>query len=296
MRAGVQVWFYKDGTRFTFGTLADNVVGFVRAEMNAEFRRQIATWTREAMTRKARAGHVTGGRVFGYENVRVEGHVERRIVEAEAAVVRRIFELSASGLGTRQIAHRLNAEDAPSPKPRRAGRLQAWDPATIYAMLTRLLYRGELVWNRTRKRNAWGEHEQRPRPEAEWVRVSAPSLRIVPEPLWTAVQRRLESMRRFYLRSTNGQLYGRAKGANGHESRYLLPGLAACGVCGGGLIVHSRVWGGGRQHAYVCGSYHRKGTTVCDNRRVLPISETNAAVLQTIEATRLSSAAIRSHR
>ena len=33
--------------------------------------------TYDAFVRKARAGHVTGGRVFGYENVRVEGHVER---------------------------------------------------------------------------------------------------------------------------------------------------------------------------------------------------------------------------
>ena len=61
-----------------------NVLGFVKAEMNAEFRRQIAKWTYEAMERKARAGHVTGGRVFGYDNVRVDGHVERRINEGDA--------------------------------------------------------------------------------------------------------------------------------------------------------------------------------------------------------------------
>src|SRR6185503_3473047 len=76
---GIEIWFYQDATRFTFGTFSDNVVGFVRAEMNAEYRRQIARWTREAMVRKAKAGHVTGGRVFGYDNLRVDGHVERRI-------------------------------------------------------------------------------------------------------------------------------------------------------------------------------------------------------------------------
>jgi DNA invertase Pin-like site-specific DNA recombinase len=83
-RRGVEIWFYQDGQRFAFGTLADNVVGFVRAEMNAEFRRQIAKFTREAMERKAKAGHVTGGSVFGYDNVRVNGHVERRINESQA--------------------------------------------------------------------------------------------------------------------------------------------------------------------------------------------------------------------
>ncbi len=72
-QAGVEIWFYQDGTRFTFGTFGDNVVGFVRAEMNAEYRRQIAKWTTEAMVRKAKAGHVTGGKVFGYDNVRSTG-------------------------------------------------------------------------------------------------------------------------------------------------------------------------------------------------------------------------------
>jgi hypothetical protein len=51
------------------------------------------------MMRKACAGHVTGGRVFGYENVEVLGssgapwHVDLRIVDTEAAVVRRIIVL-----------------------------------------------------------------------------------------------------------------------------------------------------------------------------------------------------------
>jgi hypothetical protein len=48
--------------------------------------------TYDAMLRKARSGHVTGGRLFGYDNIRVNaGHVERRINEAEAAVIRQIF-------------------------------------------------------------------------------------------------------------------------------------------------------------------------------------------------------------
>ena len=36
-------------------------------------------------------------------------HVERRINEAEAAVIREIFEKAAAGWGTRRIAHDLNA-------------------------------------------------------------------------------------------------------------------------------------------------------------------------------------------
>jgi len=57
--------------------------------------------TYDAMLRKARAGHVTGGGCFGYRNVDItaargqRSHVERQIDDEQAAVIRRIFELSA---------------------------------------------------------------------------------------------------------------------------------------------------------------------------------------------------------
>ena len=74
------------------------------------------------MVRKARAGHVTGGRVFGYDNVDVlapdgrRSHVDRRINEEEASVVRRIFQMCADGIGKARIAHLLNEEGAIAPR------------------------------------------------------------------------------------------------------------------------------------------------------------------------------------
>ena len=66
--------------------------------------------TYDAMVGKAKAGHVTGVRVFGYGNVEILGpadaqgrqkrsHVERRINDDEVDVVRRSFALCASGYG-----------------------------------------------------------------------------------------------------------------------------------------------------------------------------------------------------
>jgi site-specific DNA recombinase len=208
-------------------------------------------------------------------------HVERRINEAEAEVIRRIFELAAVGWGTRRIAHQLNADRVSAPRPRRAGRPQAWAPSTIYAMLTRPLYQGEVVWNRTRKCNAWGIKRQSARDQQEWVKFDAPKLRIVPESLWQAVQSRLTTSRQSYLRATNGRLWGRP--GNGIESKYLLTGLAECGVCGGGLIVHSRATGFRRKHSYLCSYYHLRGSTVCPTGVLLPMDETNRAVLETFE-------------
>ncbi|HIN12067.1 MAG TPA: recombinase family protein, partial [Acidobacteria bacterium] len=43
-------------------------------------------------------------------------HVDRRINEAEGAVVREIFELCAGGEGLKGVAKRLNAAGAPAPR------------------------------------------------------------------------------------------------------------------------------------------------------------------------------------
>ncbi len=51
-------------------------------------------------------------------------------------------------------------------------------------MLRRPLCKGEIVWNRSRKRDRWDQHHQHARQEAEWMRTLAPALRIVSDDLW----------------------------------------------------------------------------------------------------------------
>jgi hypothetical protein len=62
----------------------------------------------------------------------------------------------------------------------------------VHEILYRELYRGVIVWNKTQKRNQWGQHQQRARPVSEHLRVEAPALRIVAEPDWTAAHERLD--------------------------------------------------------------------------------------------------------
>ena len=278
-RAGVQVWFYQDGTPFTHGTFGANVVGFVKAEAAADYRRQISAWTRAALEQKARKGYVTGGRCFGYDNVRVDGHVERRINDREAAVVIRIFELYAEGCGKTRIAKILNEASAPAPRAQR-GRPCGWSPSSIHEVLRRPLYRGRIVWNRTRKRDRWGQHRQHARPAEEWVEVDAPHLRVVPEALWTAAQARgIERCAR-YLKGTGGKRHGRPH--RDVDSKYLLSGFARCATCGGGMCVRSRSHRGRRVHLYGCTSYWKRGHTVCPNRLELPMGDADDAVLAAV--------------
>ena len=106
--------------------------------------------------------------------------VEMDVVAGPGAEgVVRIFELHAEGHGQARIAKILNEASAPAPRAQR-GRPCGWSPSSIHEVLYRPLYRGRIVWNRSRKRDQWGQKRQEARPEAEWVDVDAPELRIVP--------------------------------------------------------------------------------------------------------------------
>src|SRR5262245_48935375 len=98
-------------------------------------------------------------------------------------------------MGPRALAAALATEGAPPPTPRRPGLRPAWSPAAIREILRRPLYRGEIVWNELRKTDRGGRTRVRVRrPEAEWVRVDVPALRIVDDATWGAVQTRRRTM------------------------------------------------------------------------------------------------------
>lgn len=189
IQAGVRVFFYLEDRERTLDSPMDKVMLSIQAmadEMEREKARQRMV---DTMTRKAKAGHVTGGKCFGYENVAVttadgqRSHVEQRINDAEAAVIRRIFELAAAGSGQRQIALMLNTENALAPSSQR-GRPRSWVQSSVHEALFRPRYRGELVYNRTKKRDQWGQRKNQVRSEADWIRIPAPHLRIVSDELW----------------------------------------------------------------------------------------------------------------
>ncbi len=262
-RAGVEIWFYADGSRFTFGDFASNTLGFLRGEFAAEYRRAIAVKTSEAMRRKFQRGHVVGGRTFGYDNccsacARLlpsgaercckDGHTVRRINPAEAAVVREIHERSARGEGLTRITKALNAAGAVTPRAQQ-GRPHAWATSSVRAVLHRTAYSSDDVYGKTKKRDVFGAVHQTPRPASEWQHRTDPSLRIISDELWSRAHDRLAERQR---KHTGGR--GRQRDLDSH---YLLSGFARCGTCNGGLAHHSRQHGSQRARTsyYGCTSY-----------------------------------------
>ncbi len=280
-QAGVRIFSYLDDREVVLDSPTDK---FLLSAMNfgAEIEREKAQQRQvDAMMRKARAGHVTGGRVFGYDNVDVAGpdgrrsHVERRMNDGEAAVVRRIFDLCAAGHGYTNIAKTLNADRAPAPRAQR-GWPAAWSPSSVNDVLHRELYRGVIIWNRSRKRDRWGQKNQRPRPSQDWIRVEAPALRIVPEDTWEAVRQRLSKIRGQLELATGGRIGIRRRDI---DSRVLLSGFARCALCGGSFYPVSRSHGKRRAFFYACSSYWKRGTSVCGNGLVMGVDRIDQAVL-----------------
>ena len=294
VQAGVRVFFYLEDRERTLDSPTDKIMLSLTAFADELEREKARQRTYDAMRRKAEAGHVTGGRVFGYDNVVImlpdgrRSHVERHTNEAEAAVVRRIFALCVDGAGKSRIAKTLNAEQAPCPRPQQQ-RPSGWSPSSVHEVLYRPLYRGQVVWNRSRKRDRWGQHRQTARPETAWLTRDAPALRIVPEALWRAAHQRLTVSRQQYLRQTNGHLWGRPRDG---ESKYLLSGLARCQCCQGGLCVRSRSHGRRRGYFYACTAHHQRGQSVCANGLEVPMGPFDAAVLGAIERYVLNPAVV----
>jgi hypothetical protein len=145
-------------------------------------------------------------------------------------------------------------------------------------VLDRNIYRGVVTWNRTRKRNQWGQTAQSARPAGEWVERPAPHLQIVSDELWNAAHRRLDAVRGLYLKTTNGQRFGRPP--LGDPSKYLLTNFARCRCCGCTLYVVSRSHGKSRTRFYGCSGYHERG--ICDNRRDLPMADADDKVIEAL--------------
>lgn len=178
-----------------------NVGAKVLGVMAEEYLVKLSADTRRGLRGRAERGLPTGGLAYGYRSdpMALDEHgrpVEAagfRVVvhEAEAEVVRRIFADYLAGEGLRTIAHRLNAEAVPPPRPR-ALRAQrgSWALTSIREMLRNPLYAGERVFNRSEwvKDHETGRRRRFERPEAEWVREERPDLAILSRETFEAAQ------------------------------------------------------------------------------------------------------------
>jgi site-specific DNA recombinase len=230
----------------------------LKGTMNALFLKDLRVKVKRGLEGRIRQGKSGGSLAFGYRVVRQlddRGELVRggRIIdEAEAQVVRRIFELFVAGKSPRAIAKLLNAEAVPGPKGRpwcdtmiRGHRLRGC------GILHNEIYIGRLIWNRQSfiKHPTTGRRVPRYNPETEWIVQDVPELRIVEQALWERARARLD------------EIYSSAPVARARSSefwkrrrpRHLLTGLVFCRDCGSSYAAAGR-------HYLACSAARRQGS------------------------------------
>lgn len=169
---------------------------------------------------RASKGLTHGVLPYGYKKG-IDGKYE--INETEAAVVRRIFNLSLEGIGTYTIANILNDEGVLT-KYRNIGGKETyvrfdkytgeattfkrteiiWRGTVVYGMIRNSIYKGIRTWNKV--------------PKGKKETITASILPIIDPELFDKVNRNL--------------INNKQKAGKKSEFNYLLNGLITCGYCG----------------------------------------------------------------
>ena len=275
--AGVEIYSYGDGRQIDVASEMGEVQQFMGAWAASQERRHTSRRTREALVRKAKLGHSTGARVYGYTLVRKGEHSEYVIDQAQADVVRKVFERAADGYGDKRIVATVNADHVPSPSGK------GWTRELIRGLLKNSMYRGVSVFGRTRSVARGGSAGKRePAPKDAWITTPVPHLQIVPDDLWSRVQARKAKTRAHFLRTPDGRLLGKPE--SGLVARYLLNGILRCHVCGGAMGVNVK---NATTRRYYCLG---RGRATCGNGAGVPMAALDRAVAERVEALMTSEA------
>jgi DNA invertase Pin-like site-specific DNA recombinase len=271
--AGVRIFHYQDGQELLVGTPTQKLVATVGNYGHEDFRYQVKLNTTKTLRFKAESGHVTGAQTYGYRFVHrgvgkgkhgadKHTHVEREVVPAEAAVVRRVFEMSAAGHGDRRISHALLTDGVPA-----AGKT-GWSKDVVRRMLGNRIYEGVVLYG---VRTATAE-----RPPVE---AHVPALRLVDGDLWARAQARKVKTRAHYLRDARGHLLGKPEA--GLVAKFLLSGIARCWSCGGALTAVKKQRDRAR---YYCSARYSRGAAFCPNSHGVPLAPLDESVRDALRA------------
>lgn len=245
---------------YTLSGPVTRIDGSLRALMGEMFLENLAVHTRRGVEAVIRDGRHAGGSPYGYSHIADRPGI-LEIVEAEAAIVREIFERFAIGQTPRTIAGDLNRRNVAT---KRGG---DWRASAIYGngrgngILRNDIYAGRIVWNKVRmiKNPDTGKRISRVNPPDQHRIAAADHLRIVPDELWNRVQARM----------------GKNIGAQRpHGPRRMLSGLIRCAACGGTLTSYGKDRGGIK---LMCANAKETGT--CDSRRKFSRNRIEAAVI-----------------
>ena len=213
---------------------------------------------------KAKEGvYITKKAAYGYKL----GEDKKRtpvIDEETAPIVRRIFEMYASGLSPKKISEILNLEGIPSPAQyahSKTGQnfkdsvMWCWTAVTIREMLQKIIYIGhlpQLCWTSVSYKN----HKRYRTDESDWTVVYNNHEPIISQELWDKVQERRKSV------------------ATGRKTKigftHPLSGFLFCADCGSKLKLSTflKKKTNKRTFYFECGYHARYGKAYCFSHHI----------------------------
>ncbi len=238
--------------------------------MIAEYERaQILERSRRGKRHRAQLGEVSvlSGAPYGYRYVRKsdEANARYEVIEAQAEVVRQVYDLyTAGGLSIGAITRRLNEQEVPT---RKEG--NRWERSTIWAMLRNPAYKGQACFGKTqiaarqrlnrlaRQRGGLPVRNSASleRPREEWLEIAVPAL--IHEETFALAEERLVVNKKYAARRT--------------VEPSLLQGLVHCRQCGYALYRTSTRSTARKIFYYRClgsDAYRYDGQARCDQRPI----------------------------
>ena len=176
--AGVRVFFYLEDRERTLDSPRQDHAVARQFRLRSGTRERAKQRTYDAMVRKAKAGHVTGGKVLAMAT----RSTSRRWAPAACSPSRESDRVGHRPADLRDVRwrsgdceHRQASQCRTAcPAPRQSPR--GWAPSAVREILHRPLYKGEIVWNQHQKIVRGGTKKRRQRDEKDWIRLDAPDL------------------------------------------------------------------------------------------------------------------------
>lgn len=191
-------------------------------------------------------GMVNTKRFLGYDKDD-NGHLI--INEAEAKIVRRIYDMYLSGMGSFLIKNKLNEEGIPTVTG------AAWTCGTVNGILKNEKYKGDFLIQKTYNPEVGGASKPN-RGQVPQYYVKDDHEAIISEEEWEQVQE---------LTAYRCEKRNIAKGSKKCLNRYPNSGMLKCGYCGASLI-RRHVFGG--KIDWLCRTYIEKGKKTCPGIRI----------------------------
>ena len=224
---GIRFISVNDGFDSKYNSAAGSLdIGFKNI-MHEYYAQSTSRKVAEAKLMRAKMGMFVGGfSFFGYQKSPVDRH-KLVINEAEAAVVRKIFDMRLQNYSLAEIARTLNKSGIPTPGgfKRQNGSSQhitggdtVWQGEKVSRILADERYTGKLVYRKTTRAGTAG-FGRKSVPESEWLRINEAFDPIISEDDFNTVR-----LMRGHKTNKNP------------KRQSLFRGLLKCGFCGKRLV------------------------------------------------------------